>query len=201
MSAECWARGMAHRFHHDFTPALHPERLGDRMPRKASRILVSFGGDMFGQWWVGNPEWYSVVAHTLGRVRAHREHTFLFLTKHPALYHLVLDWPDNAWLGISLTGAEPPERQAAMWKDLERVPARVRWLSYEPAIKELAQPIPHWIRWVVLGGWSGKRPLSGAGFSGVLRTLAQCIWQGMPYWEKSNLSTVLEAPLHQEVPQ
>jgi protein gp37 len=69
------------------------------------------------------------------------------------------DWGDgyrNVWLGIT---AEDEERYRQRWPVLERIPAAVRFVSYEPAIAPLgpigigsAGRLPDWI---ISGGESG----------------------------------------------
>lgn len=211
--AECWARDMSHRFRQvcggNFKPRYHPDRLElPRHWRKRRRVAVCFMSELGGYWPKAedaehrygeepvNMSW--VRRSILGIARACPQHTFLFLTKNPAYYAEFNPWPSNAWVGITLTGAEPPERQAAMWAALQSVQgAGVYWLSYEPAIAPLAQMIPDRVGWVVVGGWSQGGSVSLQGITrAILRAEQLCI----PRWEKSNLSDVLEAPLHQEVP-
>jgi protein gp37 len=69
------------------------------------------------------------------------------------------DWGDgypNVWLGIT---AEDEERYRMRWPILSRIPAVVRFVSYEPAIAALgpvdidkADCLPDWI---ICGGESG----------------------------------------------
>ncbi len=47
----CWAKGLADRFHRPFEPTLHPELLLDPLRlKKPGRIGVCFTGDLFGDW-------------------------------------------------------------------------------------------------------------------------------------------------------
>ena len=90
------------------------------------------------------------------------------LTKRPENYEAMLpeDWPDayrNVWLGIS---AEDQQNYNARWPFLARVPAAVRFVSYEPALGPLLtltmercnrdpdEPLPDWL---ICGGESGPR--------------------------------------------
>jgi phage protein Gp37/Gp68 len=66
------------------------------------------------------------------------------------------DWGEgylNVWLGIT---AEDQERFDQRWKHLARVPAAIKFISYEPAIGPLRLPkrgvLPDWL---ILGGESG----------------------------------------------
>lgn len=63
-----------------------------------------------------------------------QKHIWLWLTKQPQrmvkLAELVGYWPENIWAGTSVTSAE----QAARVGQILRVPAKVRYVSYEPAL-------------------------------------------------------------------
>lgn len=83
---------------------------------------------------------------------------WLILTKRPQNISKMLpsDWGDgypNVWLGMT---AEDQERFDQRWKHLEKIPAVVRFISYEPAIGPLRlpahSPFPDWL---ISGGESG----------------------------------------------
>ena len=86
---------------------------------------------------------------------------WLLLTKRPQNIAKMLptDWSNgypNVWLGIT---AEDGERYRMRWPILSRIPAVVRFVSYEPAIAPLgpvdidkADGLPDWI---ICGGESG----------------------------------------------
>ena len=96
---------------------------------------------------------------------------WLLLTKRPqniekmladAIGETVL-WPwRNVWLG---TTAEDDAEYARRWLSLSKIPAVVRFISYEPALGEIAslhvkdQPLPNWL---IFGGESGSgaRPMN-----------------------------------------
>lgn len=74
-------------------------------------------------------------------------------------------WPPaNAWMGVSIED----RRQLARLHDLERTPARLRWVSFEPLLEILAADGP-WhgaIDWAVIGlesrggRWPGLGPVT-----------------------------------------
>jgi protein gp37 len=89
---------------------------------------------------------------------------WLVLTKRPENIEKMLppDWDDgysNVWLG---TTAEDQTRFDARWKRLKKIPAVVRFISYEPALGPVRLPsgrsLPDWL---ISGGESGAgaRPL------------------------------------------
>ena len=85
---------------------------------------------------------------------------FQLLTKRPENVEKMLpnDWGDkgyeNVWLGATM---EDQERYYHRWPILSRIPARVRFVSYEPAIgplildEEVVRP-----DWLISGGESGR---------------------------------------------
>jgi protein gp37 len=94
-------------------------------------------------------------------IRATPELDWLLLTKRPQniAKMLPVDWGDgyrNIWLGIT---AEEKEFYRIRWPILSRIPAVLRFVSYEPAIALLgaldihkADGLPDWI---ICGGESG----------------------------------------------
>jgi protein gp37 len=83
------------------------------------------------------------------------------LTKRPQniLKMLPPDWGDgypNVWLGIS---AENQHYFDQRWKILSTIPARIRFISYEPSLGPLSlrasSVLPDWI---IVGGESGRDP-------------------------------------------
>jgi len=94
---------------------------------------------------------------------------WLLLTKRPEhvsrLARWTLDWPDNVWLG---TTVELQARAEELLPHLDRIPAKVRFISAEPLLGPLE--IDNWLKssidWVITGGESGPkaRPASPAWF-------------------------------------
>lgn len=65
------------------------------------------------------------------------------------------DWSDgypNVWLGVSAENAEWWDRRVAVLRD---IPARTRFVSYEPAIGPIAGCSATGLDWVIIGGESG----------------------------------------------
>lgn len=88
------------------------------------------------------------------------QHTFQILTKRSQrLRELAshLNWPPNAWMGVSVEDARVTSRV----NDLQAVPARVRFLSVEPLIGPIDELPLDDIHWVIVGGESGPgaRPI------------------------------------------
>lgn len=93
-------------------------------------------------------------------------HTYQVLTKRPQMIRkkgvydrLPADWGDgypNVWLGVSV------ENNDVVWRvdELRKIPARVRFISYEPALGPLPDLNLDGIHWLIYGGESGhgRRP-------------------------------------------
>jgi protein gp37 len=88
-------------------------------------------------------------------------HTYQILTKRPQHMSRVLSdgFPTlaNVWLGTSVENADVLDRI----DDLLRVPAAVRFVSFEPLIGSVASARLKGIHWAIVGGESGPnaRPL------------------------------------------
>jgi len=83
-------------------------------------------------------------------------HTFQILTKRSArLLELSphLEWAPNIWMGVSVEDARVIHRV----RDLQRVPAAVRFLSLEPLIGPVDDLPLTGIDWAIVGGESGPR--------------------------------------------
>jgi protein gp37 len=83
---------------------------------------------------------------------------WLLLTKRPENIRKMLptDWGngyDNVWLGATCEDQKNYDRR---WPVLKSVPARVRFISYEPAIGSLRLENFEAPNWIICGGESGK---------------------------------------------
>jgi len=126
---------------------------------RRQRVFCASLADVFDN--QAKKEWRSDLWEV---IRATPSLDWLLLTKRPQNIKKMLpdDWGDgyqNVWLGMT---AEDQERYDQRWPHLAKVPAVVRFVSYEPAIGPLRltddayQP-----DWVIVGGESGHgaRPM------------------------------------------
>ncbi|HWX13487.1 MAG TPA: DUF5131 family protein, partial [Methylocella sp.] len=108
-------------------------------------------------------EWRTDLFHL---IRETPKLDWLLLTKRPENIEKMLPraigetelWPwPNVWLG---TTAEDREQYDRRWSRLREIPARVRFISYEPAIGPLNRPhawdLGEKPDWIICGGESGK---------------------------------------------
>ena len=83
-------------------------------------------------------------------------HTFQILTKRP--FELVklaeeLSWAPNIWMGVTVESSRYVHRIEA----LRRVPAVVRFVSFEPLLSVIPKTTSlKGIHWAIVGGESGR---------------------------------------------
>jgi protein gp37 len=207
---DCWALKGNGRFHRDFTPTLHPEKLLDALTRHhaAKRIGVCFTGDLYGDWVNPNQEvdltpykWGIAPLNDAVKyiITQRPQHQFFFLTKNPAGYQKWGKFPDNAWLGATVCD-EPMYLNAL--DNIGKADALHKWLSIEPLMHRLNMkgwsPEDWDIEWIVIGGWSGgKNPPN---IEWVLEIINACNKAKIPLFMKRNLFG-LGIPLRQEYPR
>lgn len=135
--AETFAKRQAGRNGYDkaepFKVTERPERLDE--PRKVKtpqRIFVCSMGDLFHRevTWPFTSQIHDVM-------RECPQHTFLVLTKRPgvaqAYYEDTEPPPSNVWLGVSVESQFHIDRV----ETLAKIPAAVRWVSFEPLLSEI----------------------------------------------------------------
>lgn len=174
----CYAEAIAERFRgipghpyeQGFDLKLWPERLSLPLRWKERRmIFVNSMSDLFHK---GVPDEF--VAKVFDVMRQANWHIFQVLTKRSERLRVwssvhfcssgrLLNgkeiWPENVWAGVSV------ETQDYVWriKDLQQVPAKVRFLSVEPLLEpvDLDSSLLEGIHWVIVGGESGPfaRPM------------------------------------------
>lgn len=193
----CWAKAMARRHGDgDFKPTLHPERLLAPLYRKKPAIiLVNFMGDLFGDW--VDPEMgVAVGAMTkalkdwmFGVINQCHQHRFVFLTKNPKGYLKWGSWPDNCWLGASVTDSSSMSLAMMTFFNL---PGH-KWLSFEPLYGQIGLDdhikMKDIVEWVVIGGQTN--PIKTPSELWVQEIVNTCYRAQIPYWLKNNLKRLL----------
>jgi protein gp37 len=123
---------------------------------KPRRIFVNSMSDLFHE--AVPAEFVARVWQVMGETP---RHTYQILTKRPArMAEIVAKLPtlNNVWLGTSVENAAYLDRV----EDLRRIPAAVRFISFEPLIDSVAGADLRDIHWAIVGGESGPkaRPMS-----------------------------------------
>lgn len=176
--AERWRGISGHHFEQGFDLRLWPDRLDMPLKWKKPRtIFVNSMSDLFHE---------EVPLDFIQRVFSTMEraswHTFQILTKRSerlAELGLVLNWPPNVWMGVSIETSE------YVWRadHLRDVPAAVRFLSLEPLLGPVSNLDLLDIDWVIVGGESGPgaRPMEGGWVREIRK---QCRAAGVPFFFK-----------------
>jgi protein gp37 len=125
--------------------------------RKPKRIFVNSMSDLFQE--KVDEKFVRQVWHVMERAHWH---SFQILTKRPERMLQLLAKPafpvlPNVWLGTSVENADYVYRIDT----LRHVPARVRFVSFEPLLGPIIDPELTHIQWAIVGGESGPhaRPM------------------------------------------
>jgi len=141
-----------------FYPRFWPERLSCQFSyygKKAQGIFVCDMSDLFG---IGIPErWTEQVMQLIG---AYPQHRFYLLTKQPQNLIKFAPFPDNCFVGVSVT--DMPMLNTAI-NTLPFIKAKVKYLSFEPLLSwECPNPELSFvfedsgIKWVIIGALTSK---------------------------------------------
>ncbi len=167
------------KYRRGFRFTVHPKALEIPLMWKSPRkIFVNSMSDLFHE---------SMPADYLDRcfdvMRKADWHVYQILTKRPermaAFFEKRVEVPDHVWIGTSV--------ELAMYKSridtLRRIPARVRFVSFEPLLGELGRLDLNGIAWAIVGGESGTnhRPIRA---EWVHEIHAQCAKQGVAFFFK-----------------
>jgi len=166
------------RYRNGFAVTLHPDQLDLPLRWKTPRrIFVNSMSDLYHE---RVPKEFIQRAFEV-MVKAD-QHIFQILTKRPdRLVKLApgLPWPPNVWQGVSVENA----RYTSRIRDLQHVPAAVRFLSVEPLLGPIPDLPLEGIHWVIVGGESGPghRPLD---LAWVREIRDQCLDGAVPFFFK-----------------
>jgi protein gp37 len=124
--------------------------------KKPQRIFVNSMSDLFQE--KAKEAFVQQVWQMMARAHWH---SFQILTKRPERMLDLLSKPGfptlpNVWLGTSVENEDYLDRLNV----LRRVPARVRFISFEPLLGPIVDPDLSDIHWVIVGGESGPRARS-----------------------------------------
>ncbi len=182
----CYAERMAHRlkamgvsrYRNGFQLTTHQDLLD--LPhswREPRLVFVNSMSDLFHE--EVPLEFIHRVFTTMGECS---RHTFQVLTKRSGrLRELApyLDWPSNVWMGVTVEDRSVIHRV----RDLQEIPATIRFLSCEPLLGPLPELPLEGIDWLIVGGESGPRarPMRE---EWVLAIQRQCAAEEVPFFFK-----------------
>lgn len=176
--SERWRGVPGHPFEHGFDLTLRAQRIEQPLSwRKPQNIFVNSMSDLFH---VDVPDEF--ILQVFDVMRRASWHQFQILTKRSerlARLSKRIEFSPNMWVGVSV------ESPKFYWriKDLQKVPASVRFLSCEPLLAALPNLPLDGINWVIVGGESGHgaRPIE---VDWVREIRRQCNKQRVPFFFK-----------------
>lgn len=187
----CYARKMCMRFPkvfpNGFKPTFHPERLGEILKLKTpAKIFACSISDLFAPW---TPfEWRDAVLEAIEKCPV--KHTFQLLTKNPERIPYDREFPENVWVGTTVTGENS---DVVNIEAIKRVKAN-RFVSFEPLLAEIKfgnfdchfERTLENIDWAIVGKLTGSRKvkLQGVWLSNIMFETARL---GIPLFMKNNL--------------
>lgn len=190
----CYAKTMTEtRLQGDFSQLIfHPDRLKDVNNRNGKMIFVCSMSDLFHEGhYSGN------TAMVFQAMRSNPQHIYQILTKRPEHAGLILSMergfngeiPDNWWLGVTVECNDTLHRLDT----LRQIPAKHKFVSFEPLLECIESPDLTDIDWVIAGGETGK----GARLCDVRwidHIAARCLWLDIPFFFKQWGSNSIRIP-------
>ena len=191
----CYARRIAARnlrpcpLCREFTPHWHSEQLDKPHHwKKPRRIFVQSMGDLM------HPCTPEFQIHLVQRMAiALPRHTFILLTKNTGRYEEFNPWPDNCWVGGTITNQ--PDADARV-DGLLRADAKIRFVSHEPLLGAIKMYRWSWlmrdkdnrlyINWAIIGAMTGRGAVKVEP-AWVVNLEAQYQAAGVPVFEKDSL--------------
>lgn len=148
----CYAKKLFTRFGRSFEPIFHPERLNEPLELKIpSKIFCCSVSDLFAPW--TNPEWREQVLKIIEKSQSlGLGHIFQLLTKQPQFIDFNYKFPDNVWVGVTVTN----KTEVVNIDLLKRVNAKVKFVSFEPLLDWIS-PNLNGIDWIIIGKLTGSK--------------------------------------------
>ena len=143
----CYARRMYKRFKWEPGLRFYPIK-DDDLPKKPSRIFVGSTMELFGEW--VDAFWMDSIFKS---VKDNPQHTFIFLTKRPENLVKWSSFPDNCWVGVSVTANGDMTKA---FYGLSQIKAAKTFISFEPLLGDIGikdhRPFKSaWLSWVIIG--------------------------------------------------
>jgi len=182
----CYAERMSKRlkamgqekYNNGFQLTLHDDVLNDPLGwKKPQMIFVNSMSDLFHE---DVP--VDFILRTFTVMREASWHTFQVLTKRAERLlkvDLLIDWPSNVWMGVSVENHEYTYRI----EHLRKIKAQTKFLSLEPLLGPISNLSLEKIHWVIIGGESGPkaRPIERIWVTNIRD---QCLSANVPFFFK-----------------
>ncbi len=182
----CYAERLAHRlkamgnrrYSNKFALTLHNDLIDLPLKwREPKFVFVNSMSDLFHEQMP-----LSFIQSVFRTMEKADNHVFQILTKRSQrlleFSHKLL-WPSNVWMGVTVESHKYVHRIS----DLQRVPAKKKFLSIEPLLSHIPELPLDDIDWVIVGGESGPR-CRAVQIEWVRAIRDQCIKKGVPFFFK-----------------
>lgn len=160
----CYAERMARRLHamgskrylNGFNLTVHEDLFEAPLHWKKPRhIFVNSMSDLFHE----NLD-FQTIKSIFDTMNKAQHHTFQVLTKRSEVlqeFAPYLEWGSNIWMGVTVESNEYLSRIS----DLKSIPAKTKFISFEPLLSDIRDVNFSGIDWVIVGGESGPgaRPM------------------------------------------
>ena len=193
----CYARRMYARF--KWNPkiryigrmALFDEML--RIPRdKHQRIFIGSTMELFGDWI--RPYWMWDIFEV---INAFSFFTFIFLTKQPQNLAKWSPFPENVYLGVTVTNQESFDKAIHY---LKMVDAKIKFISFEPLLERITFEEAG-ISWLIIGQQTPVSRKTEPKIEWIAGIVEAADKASVPVFLKDNLKPLLGDNLCQEFPK
>uniref|UniRef100_A0A6M3XP70 Radical SAM superfamily protein n=1 Tax=viral metagenome TaxID=1070528 RepID=A0A6M3XP70_9ZZZZ len=186
----CYARAMYKRF--KWNPEIRFEPLDYIKYPAEAKVFIGSTMELFGEW--VKESWLDQVFEWCRRLP---EVTFIFLTKKPQKLEKWSPFPENAWVGQTLTAGESD--YVSLYNrmyELEKVEAKVKFISFEPLQGRVDLPnIPFLeqgfrecgINWVIIGAQTPRSEKTFPKWQWVREIIEAADKSSIPVFLKPNL--------------
>jgi protein gp37 len=182
----CYARRMYKRFKWDETIRFDDQVLFN-LPKEPKRIFVGSTMELFGKWVKDN--WLEFIFQT---VTLYPQHTFIFLTKHPENLMRYSPFPQNCWIGCSVTNQK---QYMSAIVGLCAIEANIKFISFEPLLEEVitshAYSFEDTINWAIIGQQTPPNVKTTPALSWLMNIVREADIYELPVFLKDNLLPML----------
>lgn len=162
-----------------FSPRFWLKRLNEPWGhQKPSKIFACSIADIFASW--TPPAWRYSVINSMENCPT--KHTFQTLTKNPELIPTHHHFPDNVWVGTTVTGEDGDARNIGA---VRFVDAKIRFVSFEPLLGKIETDLSD-IQWIIIGKLTGSKRVK-LDLDEVAKLTAQAQALDAPVFQKNNL--------------
>jgi len=178
---------------YNFKPTLLSYKFAQSLPKKPQRIFLDSMSDI-ADW---KPNWYEKI---LKKVCENMQHTFIILTKRPAVYRKYT-FPHNVWLGVSMCTYHDWVSNNGMI-DLIQENKNKLFISFEPVQNQFSNRFLEMLEekfdWIIVGPETGKRKNKIIATKKMIQPFYAV---NIPVYMKSSCSKIIDTPLRQEWPE